>query len=150
MRAFNQHVNGRGHIRTDVESNTRRMRGAQGPGHVDGRGHHGPQISAHSSVKKRSDNCRYAIDTKRQMLLTDEDILLFGLSYVGFGEEQQQVRKILNVDRFKAHFGSEPKTVKDVSHALNEEFGSSIVYKDVMMPMSWLKLCESRYSAYHC
>lgn len=84
------------------------------------------------------------------MLLTDEDILLFGLSYVGFGEERQQVRKKLNVDRFKAHFGSEPKTVKDVSHALNEEFGSSIVYKDVMMPMSWLKLCESRYSAYHC
>ena len=79
----------------------------------------------------------------RNMFLTSEDILFFGLSYVGFGEERQNVRSTLNIDRFKAHFGPEPRTVKDVLHDLKAEFGSNIVYRNVMMTMNWLKLCTS-------
>ncbi|KAL7537796.1 hypothetical protein ACHAWF_011304 [Thalassiosira exigua] len=78
------------------------------------------------------------------MLLTEEDILFFGLSYVGFGEARQHVRMSMNIDRFKAHFGPDPRTVKDILLDLKEDFASNIVYKDVMMAMNWLKLydCE--------
>ena len=54
-------------------------------------------------------------------------------------KKNAQTRKKLNVDRFKAHFGPELRTVKDVLNALKEEFGSSMVFKDVMMLMSWIK-----------
>ena len=91
----------------------------------------------------RSDNHRYGVSIERKMLLTNEDILFFGLSYVGFGEERQNVRSTLNIDRFKAHFGPEPRTVKDILHDLKEEFGSNIVCRDAMMAMNWLKLCTS-------
>ena len=91
----------------------------------------------------RSDNHRYGVSIERKMLLTNEDILFFGLSYVGFGEERQNVRSTLNIDRFKAHFGPEPRTVKDILHDLKEEFGSNIVCRDAMMAMNWLKLCMS-------
>ena len=53
------------------------------------------------------------------------------------------MRSNLNIDRFKAHFGPEPRTVKDILHDLKEEFGSNIVCRDAMMAMNWLKLCTS-------
>ena len=37
------------------------------------------------------------------------------------------MRSNLNIDRFKAHFGPEPRIVKDILHDLKEEFGSNIV-----------------------
>ena len=90
----------------------------------------------------RNDNQRYGIDIERQMLLTEDDILFFGLSYAGFAEPRQGVRNSLNIDRFKAHFGPEPRTVKDILLDLKAEFGGGIVFKDVMMAMNWLKLCK--------
>ena len=52
------------------------------------------------------------------------------------------VRDSLNVDRFKAHFGPEPRTVKDILLDLKAEFGGGIVFKDLMMAMNCLKLCK--------
>ena len=95
-----------------------------------------------NSIARNNNNQRYGIDVERQMILTEEDILFFGLTYIGFGEERQQVRDSLNVQRFKAHFGPEPITVKDLLLDLKEDFGSGIIYKDVMMAMNWLKLCK--------
>ena len=95
------------------------------------------------NTRRRNDNQRYGIAVDREMLLTNEDILFFGLTYAGFGEERQQVRDTLNIARFKAHFGPEPRTVKDILFDLKETFGSSIIYKDVLMAMNWLKLCKS-------
>ncbi|KAL7548803.1 hypothetical protein ACHAWF_012061 [Thalassiosira exigua] len=76
------------------------------------------------------------------MLLTKEDVLFFGLSYVGFGEERQHVREALNVNRFKAHFGPEPTTVVDILIDLKEDFSSDLIYRDVFMSMNWLKLYD--------
>ena len=76
--------------------------------------------------------------------------MFFGLSFAGFGEERQRVRESLNVDRFKAHFGPEPRTVKDILYDLKESLGSSIIYKDVMMAMNWLKLCKYRGRLSRC
>lgn len=95
-------------------------------------------------------NKRYGIAPHRRMLLTVEDIMFFGLSFAGFGEERQRVRESLNVDRFKAHFGPEPRTVKDILYDLKESLGSSIIYKDVMMAMNWLKLCKYRGRLSRC
>jgi hypothetical protein len=100
--------------------------------------------------QRRNDNHRYGISIERQMLLTNEDILLFGLTYSGFGEERQNVRNSLNVDRFKAHFGPEPRTVKDILLDLKAEFSGDVVYKDVMMAMNWLKLCKLSMQCSSC
>eukprot|EP00985_Skeletonema_marinoi_P034637 scaffold44477_cov212-Skeletonema_marinoi.AAC.1 len=47
-------------------------------------------------------------------LLTADDILVMGLSWVNINEKRQQVRQALNVERFKSFFGVEPSTLKDV------------------------------------
>ena len=47
----------------------------------------------------------------------------------------------MNIDRFKAFFGPEPRTVKDLFHDLKEKY-PDIIYRDVMMTMNWLKLCK--------
>ena len=80
-------------------------------------------------------------EIERLVILTHHDILHFGLVHVGFGDERQNVREKLTVDRFKSFFGSEPRTVKDVLLDLKEEF-PNIVFKEVMMSMNWLKLCK--------
>ena len=85
---------------------------------------------------------RYSINLDRQMFITKEDALLFGLSYVGFGEERQNVRVELNTSRFKSHFGVEPRTIKDLLVDLKEEFSGGIIYRDLFMTLNWLKLCK--------
>ena len=85
---------------------------------------------------------RYSINLDRQMLITEEDVLLFGLSYVGFGDERQNVRVEINTSRFKSHFGVEPRTIKDLLVDLKEEFSGGIIYRDVFMTLNWLKLCK--------
>ena len=75
------------------------------------------------------------------MLLTDEDILFFGLYYAGFEETRQKVRANLNIDRFKAFFGPEPRTVRDLFYDLQEKY-PDIIFRDVLMTMNWLKLCK--------
>ena len=88
-------------------------------------------------------NLRYGIGIDRVMLLTIEDIAFFGLSYAGFEEKRQNVRESLNIDRFKAFYGPEPKTVKDLLLDLKDKY-PNIVYRDVMMTLNWLKLCKWR------
>lgn len=82
------------------------------------------------------------IDLSLEILITTEDILFFGLCHVGFGEERQQVREKLCVSRFIAHFGVEPRTVKDLLLELKEKF-TALVFKQVMMALNWLKMCKS-------
>ena len=155
---------GNGHRRS------RSMPGRPQPGRVDGRGRnrqtgplphrvdgrHGSQnigrdnsrqgtssrskaVSADAQILENRK--RYSINLDRQMLITEEDVLLFGLSYVGFGEERQNVRVELNTSRFKSHFGVEPRTIKDLLVDLKEEFSGGIIYRDVFMTLNWLKLC---------
>ncbi|KAL7523317.1 hypothetical protein ACHAWF_000473 [Thalassiosira exigua] len=56
------------------------------------------------------------------MIITVDDILHYVLCYVGFGDKWQKVVRVTNVDRFKAHFGPEPRTVKDLNSKLLEKF----------------------------
>jgi hypothetical protein len=73
--------------------------------------------------------------------MTADDILLYGLCYAGFGRDRQQVKEKLSVDRFKAHYGSEPCTVKDLMTDLLDEF-PSMSFKDLLMGLNWLKLYD--------
>ena len=43
------------------------------------------------------------------------DIFAYGLSLVGFGEDRQKCSKELSLQRFRAHFGVDPKTIKNSS-----------------------------------
>ena len=40
------------------------------------------------------------------------DIFAYGLLLVGFGEDRQKCSKQLSLQRFQAHFGVDPKTIK--------------------------------------
>ena len=65
---------------------------------------------------------RYTIPRMDAMIITVDDILHYVLCYVGFGDKWQKVVRVTNVDRFKAHFGPKPRTVKDLNSKLLEKF----------------------------
>ena len=73
--------------------------------------------------------------------MTSEDIFFYGLCYVGFGEEGQKVAMKKSVDRFKAHYGPEPRSVKDLMSDLCHEFPDSS-FKELLMGLNWLKLYD--------
>jgi len=54
--------------------------------------------------------------------MSSEDIIFYSLCYVGFGEECQRVVMKTSVDHFKAHYGPEPWSVKDLMSDLCYEF----------------------------
>lgn len=84
-----------------------------------------------------------AQNIQQRVILTHHDILLFGLAHAGFEERRQNVREKLNVGRFKSFFGPDPRAIKDLFNDLEDDF-PDIVYKEVMMTLNWLKLCESQ------
>ena len=84
---------------------------------------------------------RYQIPKLEACTMTADDILLYGLCYAGFGRDRQQVKEKLSVDRFKAHYGSEPRTVKDLMVDLLDDF-PSMGFKDLLMGLNWLKLYD--------
>ena len=74
-------------------------------------------------------------------IMTVDDIFLYGLCYVGFGREWQQVKEQLSVDQFNAHYGLEPRMVKDLMIDLRNELPSTCL-KDLLMGLNWLKLYD--------
>ena len=88
------------------------------PGEVSARG-----ISTPSLRKDMpSIISHYTVPKLDASIMTSEDILFYGLCYVGFGEERQKVVMKTSVDRFKAHYGPEPRSVKDLMSDLCQEF----------------------------
>ena len=102
---------------------------------------HTQEAEENASKDHQLYNQRYGIGINRVMLLTIEDITFFGLSYAGFDEKRQNVRESLIIDRFKAFYGPEPRTVKDLLLDLKEKY-PNIIYREVMMTLNWLKLCK--------
>lgn len=102
---------------------------------------HTEEAEENASKDHQLYNQRYGICIDRVMFLTIEDITFFGLTYAGFEKKRQNVRESLIIDRFKAFYGPEPKTVKDLLLDLKEKY-PNIVYREVMMTLNWLKLCK--------
>ncbi|KAK1744412.1 hypothetical protein QTG54_004945 [Skeletonema marinoi] len=72
-------------------------------------------------------------------LLTADDILVMGLSWVNINEKRQQVRQALNVERFKSFFGVEPSTLKDVYSKLVDLCDvDDVGLKEFLMLVEWL------------
>ena len=72
------------------------------------------------------------------------DIFAYGLSLVGFGEDRQKCSKELSLQRFRAHFGVDPKTIKKLVHLLTLYCPGFVV--DLMclfMAICWLRLYET-------
>jgi hypothetical protein len=83
----------------------------------------------------------YTVPKLDANIVTADDILNYGLRYVGFGEERQKVVEKTSVDRFKAHYGPEPRTVKDLMSDLCSEFPDT-EFKELLMGLNWLKLYD--------
>jgi hypothetical protein len=84
---------------------------------------------------------RYNVPKLDASILTADDILNYGLRYVGFGEERQKVVEKSSIDRFKAHYGPEPRTVKDLMSDLCTKFPDTEL-KELLMGLNWLKLYD--------
>ena len=84
---------------------------------------------------------RYRVPRLDASIVTAQDILAYGLMHVGFGKERQNVVEKTSVDRFKAHYGPEPKTVKDLMTDLSDSFPSTS-FKELLMGLNWLKLYD--------
>ena len=74
-------------------------------------------------------------------IMTSEDMLFYGLCYIGFGEEQQRVVMKTSADQFKAHYGPEPWSVKDLMSDLCNEFPDT-KFKEPLLGLNWLKLSD--------
>ena len=73
--------------------------------------------TSNSSPKKKElpgITSRYTVPKLDASIMTADDILRYGLFYIGFGENRQRVAETKSVDCFKAHYGPEPRTVKDI------------------------------------
>ena len=107
------------------------------PGEVRARG-----ISTPSrKIDTASIISRYTVPKLDASILTSDGILFYGLCYVGFGEERQRVVMKTSVDRFKAHYGPEPRSVKDLMSDLCHEFPDTS-FKELLMGLNWLKLYD--------
>lgn len=84
---------------------------------------------------------RYQVPRLDASIMRTHDILAYGLIYVGFGKERQNVVEKTSVDRFKAHYGPEPRTVKDLMSDLVDAF-PSMTFKELLMGLNWLKLYD--------
>lgn len=84
---------------------------------------------------------RYRVPRLDASIMTAQDILAYGLMYVGFGKERQNVVQKTSVDRFKAHYGPEPQAVKDLMTDLISSFPSTS-FKELLMGLNWLKLYD--------
>lgn len=136
---------GRGHTRSDDQS---RQRVSEHTGRVDGRGHgrvdgrgHGRSLPRNTKSYPKKD-ARYSVPKLDASIMTAEDILFYGLCYVGFDKSRQNVVAETNVARFKAHFGPEPRTVKDLMSDLCKEYPDDTKFKEVLMSLNWLKLYD--------
>lgn len=135
---------GRGHTRSDDQS---RRRVSDHTGRVDGRGHgrvdgrgHGRSLPDNTKSYPKKD-ARYSVPRLEASIMTADEILFYGLCYVGFDKKRQNVVVETNVARFKAHFGPEPRTVKDLMSDLCMEYPDT-KFKEVLMCLNWLKLYD--------
>jgi hypothetical protein len=95
-------------------------------------------------VRYNSTPYREKVDLKGHPLVTQEDVLFVGLSYVGFEGERYNVREKLKFDRFFAHYKLHPLTVLDVWNYFNEHdeaFGKRD-FKVFLYTLNFLKLCK--------
>lgn len=97
----------------------------------DASGYESSSISM-SSYEDSYDGIPNSVD-----IMTSLSILAFGLEQVGFsGKRQARVKNSTNVERFKAHYGVGPQTVKALFDDL-ETMYPSLKFRDLLMTLNW-------------
>ncbi len=86
----------------------------------------------------------YTVPKLDASIMTADDILCYGLFYVGFGEDRQRVVETKSVDRFKAHYGPEPCSVKDIMSDMCNKFPDTC-FKEFLMGLNWLKMYDTEH-----
>jgi len=81
---------------------------------------------------------------KEIQLLTDVDILFYGLGWAGFDPRRQgRVNLNRNMIRYKQFFGVDPSTAAPLFRDLRDKF-PSFTYKDGLMTLNWLWLNDKQ------
>ena len=75
---------------------------------------------------------------KEISLISEYDVLSYGLSMIGFGLERQNVRHQLNEERFQSAFCVPSSSIAPILNDLGNEY-PDMKYKDTMMVMNWFK-----------
>ena len=96
----------------------------RGQTHTGGKGSGRGEKLGHGERNKATTNQSRARQSeskkkKSKKKWTDVEILVFGLSLVGFESSRQQVREELNIRRFRSHYGVGPKAIEALIKDLN-------------------------------
>lgn len=116
-------------------------------GHVDpvGLAH---QILPHDDlpavVRYNSAPYRPTLDLSSHEIITAEDVLFVGLTYVGFDGPRQNIVEEKSRERFFSHFKLCPEAILDSYRYFNEHGGlDTMDFKWLLITLSFLKLCKS-------
>ena len=101
-----------------------------------------PHSDLAAVVRYNSAPYRPALDLDRYEIATVEDILMVGLTYVGFDGPHQDIRDEMNRERFCSHFKLCPETILDAWHYFNENSDDGIEFKRLLISLNFLKLCK--------
>lgn len=85
---------------------------------------------------------RPPLDIERHDIVTIEDVMFVGLTYVGFDGKRQEIRLSMNIERFCAHYKLCPEAILDAWNYFNEFGEESIVFKRLLFTLNFLKCCE--------
>lgn len=78
---------------------------------------------------------------------TAENIFSFGLSAVGFDlQRQSSVSRKLNEQRFNAHFGVGPRTIRFLFIDMKKKYDQACELKYLLLGMNWLKMYDTEHS----
>lgn len=93
-------------------------------------------------VRYNSAPYRPALDLEKHEIATAEDIVMVGLTYVGFDGPRQNIRDEMNRERFFSHYKLCPEAILDAWNYFNENSNDGIEFRHLLISLNFLKLCE--------
>lgn len=97
-------------------------------------------------VRYSSAPYRPKLDLRSHNIITAEDVLFVGLTYVGFDGSRQDIRDEMNRERFCSFFKLCPEGILDAYRYFSEhseEEGDIMEFRFFLIALNFLKLCKS-------
>ena len=118
---------------------------AGGSAIVNGRGHvgnqHGDRGGRGGQGGRGSKNVRgVKLPTNTSK---ESELLAYGLACAGFGQERQRCREMLNIRRFRAHYGVSPKAIAALVHDMKHHQNFPVDITHLFMALAWLRIYET-------
>ena len=93
-------------------------------------------------VRYNSAPFRPPLDLKNHCIVTSEDVLFVGLTYVGFEGKRQDVRPKMNIERFCSHYKLCPESILDAWNYFNEWGDNVLEFRRLLISLNFLKCCK--------